>query len=313
MTTLLTCWSVGRAASADPLPSTCRGGLVVGVSDADAQDVVAAVCSAVHTRNVSGVVRVSVVGANPRVRVGVARLVDTSTPEDNVSYEAADVAGAVRMAPAIVDSFAVASAPPAPPSSSAPSAVQTTKVVEIGPEEDRPPATPSSELATKPPTKAAGMVGVHAAAVVAGVPAVGGGGSVGIDHRTVQGFADATYGATAIGGKDAKVTALTMGARVKLSHGHKVTPVIGGGWSYLDYTARTESNSTVHGDGIGIFGESGVLVEIAPEHQVFALGRLNLGLYRETTPSAMSSFGDRNGSESTWTTALLAGYAYVFR
>src|SRR6185295_4898181 len=130
LATLLGCWSVARTATADPLPSTCRAGLVVGVSEAEGQDVIAAVCAAVRARNVSGVVRVTVVGASPRVRVVVARLVDTSTPEDTVSFEAKDVASAVRMSPAIVDSFAIASAP-APAPAPAPVVITKTTAAEV--------------------------------------------------------------------------------------------------------------------------------------------------------------------------------------
>jgi hypothetical protein len=115
---------------------------------------------------------------------------------------------------------------------------------------------------------------------------------------------------------------LTIGARLKLSQS-SFKPVIGGGWSYVDYD-RGEGIGRTRGDGIGVFGEAGAIYAIE-KHQILALARWNLGLYQETTarPYSYTTYDGRqvdntietsgSGGSLTSSFAFLAGYGYVFR
>lgn len=331
---------VATPARAEPVPTACRTGLVLGVSDEDARDVVTAVCGAARKRLTAGVVRVSVLAAGTRVRVGVARLVDTQESEQTAHAEAANVAEAIRIAPAILEALEATStrapAPPPPPTPHPPPFPAAEAVPSSSPPPPRPsPETPEripvakEEPAKEQPASAletkagppAAWVGVHGSSALAGGGAgFGGGGAIGVDHRSAQGFLDYSNSSGSPSSDEMRHSLLTIGARLKLSQA-ALKPVIGGGWSYIDYD-RSHGTSRTRGEGIGVFAEAGVIYAIE-HHQILALARWNLGLYEEraTSPYSYTGYdGTRYDTQSTRTGdglsssfAFLAGYGYVFR
>lgn len=165
----------------------------------------------------------------------------------------------------------------------------------------------------------AAMLGVHGAATFLsnGASAAGGGASLGVDQRSVQGFLDFVVAHAPLGRGSVDDLVLTMGARVKLAQS-SVVPVLGGGWSYSSHEA-TDGSRSVKGKGLGVFGELGLLVPIE-RHQLSALARLNLGLYRDVETEVFTADGNTyrrptsyGGSSFAPSYALLAGYGYVFR
>lgn len=352
---LLSIASLTTAARAEPVPSSCRTGLVLGVAEADAQDVVVAVCSAAKARRMQGLVRVSVLAAGDRVRIGVAHLTDTTRDERTVHAEGANIAAAINIAPGLLDPLdststpydggpaspapapaparalgpaaapapPPASAPPSPPPSSPSSSSSSTSPSTAAADSDGPDpkdrATSALEAKAGPP---AAMLGVHGSSGVAGgATGFGGGASIGVDHRSAQGFIDYSN-SSASATKVLEHELLTIGARLKLSQSSAFKPVIGGGWSYVDYKTKSGATRT-SGQGIGVFGEIGAIYALQ-KHQLMALARWNIGLYDEqrytettyttgdgqTYPTTMSS-GGRDALSSSF--AFLAGYGYVFR
>lgn len=300
-------------AGAEPLAPACRMGLVLGVSDQDAGDVVAAVCNAAKKRGTAGVVRVSVLAAGNRVRVGVARLADTAEPEQSAHAEAADVGQAIRIAPSVLEALDPKSMPPPPPSPPPP-----PLEVEAEPPPPKEQSTTPFEAKAGPP---APWIGVHGSSGVAGGGSgFGAGGAVGFDHRSVQAFIDYSNSSGSADGKFSHHLA-TIGGRLKLSQS-SFQPVIGGGWSYVDYE-RGQGIGKTAGQGIGIFAEAGAMVAMG-KHRIIGLARLNLGLYEERTTQQysyatyngdpqLSTYESRSGDSPVATFAFLGGYAYVFR
>ena len=93
----------------------CALGLVLNVSDATANDIASAVCSAARTRQVSGNLRVGVVQAS-RLAVTVAR-VDPNGTEQVMRLDATDANDAIQRAPNLIAPWAAAPPPaekPAP-------------------------------------------------------------------------------------------------------------------------------------------------------------------------------------------------------
>jgi hypothetical protein len=166
-------------------------------------------------------------------------------------------------------------------------------------------------------------LGVHGSSgVAAGGSGIGGGGAIGVDHRSVQGFIDYSNSSSSTNRAKFEHQLATIGARLKLSR-RAIKPVIGGGWSYVDYD-RAEAAGRTEGQGIGVFGETGAIWEIG-RHQIMALARANIGIFEEKTTRPYSYTGydgqrvdsfetasGRGGALSP-TLAFLAGYAYVFR
>lgn len=320
ISTLLSLTALGARAAADPIPSTCRTGLVLGVSDQDAEDITASICAAAKKRNVPGLLRVSIVraGDRDRLRIAIARQVDTSREERTTNVIVDDVSSAVSTAPSVVDSLV--GPPPQPqrpqppqaaPPPSPPPSVAAPRIEEPQPEEKDLAPSPAAPK----PSALTTMIGVHGTSAFAGGEAgFGGGGSLGIDSRGAQGFVE--YGVTR---GDLDYAAFGLGARLKIGKS-ALQPVIGGGWSFVDWET-TKRDERHKGKGIGAFGEGGILYSIA-NHQLMALARLNFGLYREeATRLATNADGVQyrttiySGSSSsiTSTFSLLAGYAYVFR
>ena len=317
--------TVASKASAEPLSPSCRTGLVLGVSDEEANDVVGAVCNAAKRRGTTGMVRVSVLAAGPKFRVGVARLVDTKDVEQTAHAEAATIAEATRIAPTVLEALdaptpAVAPTPVhAPAPASAPEGMES--VVRVEP---IPPPTqeqPKSALETKAGPPAA-WLGVHGSSGIAGGGAgLGGGAAIGVDHRSAQGFIDYSNSSGSPKGENFQHQMLTIGARLKLSQA-ALKPVIGGGWSYVDYE-RGEGIGKTSGQGIGVFGEAGVIYALQ-KHQILAVARWNIGLFEERTtrPYSYTTYDGRQVDSVTTSSgsgglsssfALMAGYGYVFR
>lgn len=297
--------SSAAAAGAEELPAGCRGGLVVGLPDADGQDIVAAVCDASRATGARGLVRVSVVGG-ARVRVVAARSIDARGREDVARIEVASVDDAIAAAPALVASLDRRSEPgPPSPATKTTIAARTTTAASSS-EADAPP------LQTKAGPPAA-MVGVHAGTAFAarGASALGGGASLGVDHRSAEGFVDFLYANGALGRRSLEALALAMGARVKLAPRAFAVPVLGGGWSYTAYDAR-EAPLTRKAAGIGVFGEVGLILPRG-RHRVTAVGRLNLGMYGERVTDEEHGYSAGGRGALTPSYALLVGYAYVFR
>jgi hypothetical protein len=315
----------GRAA-ADPLPASCRTGLVLGVSEQDAADVVGAVCNAATRRGTTGMVRVSVLAAGDKIRVGVARLADTKEPEQTAHAEAANIPEAIRIGPTVLGALDAPAQPAAPPpprasaSASASAPAPGPPPVHIEPPSDPPTKEQPSALETKAGPPAA-LLGVHGSSGVAGGGAgFGGGASIGVDHRSAQGFIDYSNSSASPSGRFSHHLA-TIGARLKLSQS-SFQPVIGGGWSYVDYE-HTAGERRTKGEGIGVFGELGAIYAMG-NHQLMGLVRCNIGLYQETRTEPASytrydgerinTYETRSGGGSLSSSfAFLAGYAYAFR
>jgi hypothetical protein len=189
---------------------------------------------------------------------------------------------------------------------------------------DPPPTQerPKSALETKAGPPAA-WIGVHGSSgVAAGGAGLGGGAAIGVDHRSAQGFIDYSNSSGSPRGEKFEHQLLTIGARLKLSQA-ALQPVIGGGWSYVDY-ARGEGVGSTTGRGIGVFGEVGAIYAIQ-KHQILGLARWNLGLFEERT-TRQYSYTSYDGQRVDTTTsssggsgsiassfAFMAGYGYVFR
>lgn len=314
---LLAILAGSSTAGAEPLPSSCRTGLVLGVAESEANDVVASVCSAAKRRGTSGAVRVSVLSANDRVRVGIARQIDTTEMERAAHVDAGNIAEALRFAPSLVESVDP-NAPAAPLASASAPAPPNDPTSDDPAPKDQPPKV--VETKAGPP---AAWIGAHGSSgVAAGGSGLGGGAAVGIDHRNAQGFIDYSNSSASTNNGKFEHQLAAIGARLKLSR-RPIKPVIGGGWSYVDYD-RGDGAGRTQGQGIGVFGETGVLWEIG-KHQIMAIARANIGIYEEKTTRPYSYTGINGQRVDTFETssgrsgaltptlAFMAGYAYVFR
>jgi hypothetical protein len=155
------------------------------------------------------------------------------------------------------------------------------------------------------------MISVHGATAYAGGEAgFGGGGSLGLDGKAAQGYAE--YSAAR---GDLTWDNGVLGARLKIGR-NALQGIVGGGASWVKWSTHA-SGENRSGVGMGVVGEGGILYGMG-SHQLIVVGRAMLGLYEPTVDRKYTGYDGTSYSYpakdgSPWTFSALAGYGYVFR
>ena len=326
--TVLSIGAVATHAHAEPLAPACRMGLVLGVSDQDASDVVMSVCNAAKRRGTTGVVRVSVLSAGDRIRVGVARLADTTEPEQTAHAEAANIAQAIRIAPTVLEAIDPTTKPPTapapPPATSAPASVRalaptpssspsaspsassspTPSPAPFSPAPDNDtsaestqPSAPSRSPAPKEESSSATPFEEKAGPPTVFVGAHGSsgvaGGAAGFGAGAAVGFDHRSVQAfidysNSSGSTNNQFSHHLATIGGRLKLSRSAFKPVIGGGWSYASYEAAEGAVLTKGDGIGIFAETGAIHAIG-NHQIFGLARVNLGLYEERTIRAFTS------------------------